>query len=196
DCGAGYGHRRLVHRCRRPFHGRGVSGLRQPHLSLPQRGRDATRGPGHPDDRGGIALVRLGLPLALLLAAASASAQVAANRTTLYLHPTDVTDARALWVNPAGLGRFQEASLHLDLTVGDPGAAGRLRQLTLGFNSRGFSFGYQRDVFDGGVRGHTYRLGFAGGPAGAAGGGAAAPPPRPPRPPPDPQRKNTTPKPP
>jgi len=118
--------------------------------------------------------VRLGLPLALLLAAASASAQVAANRTTLYLHPTDVTDARALWVNPAGLGRFQEASLHLDLTVGDPGAAGRLRQLTLGFNSRGFSFGYQRDVFDGGVRGHTYRLGFAGGRAGLAAGVAAA----------------------
>src|SRR2546427_7286033 len=102
------------------------------------------------------------------------SAQVAANRTTLYLHPTDVTDARALWVNPAGLGRFEEASLHADLTVGDPGAAGRLRQLTLVFNSRGFSFGYQRDVFDGGVRGHTYRLGFAGGRAGLAAGVAAA----------------------
>src|SRR3989449_9456798 len=71
--------------------------------------------------------------------------------------------------------RFQEASLHLDLTVGDPGAAGRLRQLTLGFNSRGFSFGYQRDVFDGGVRGHTYRLGFAGGREGLAAGVAAAP---------------------
>src|SRR2546428_12640355 len=102
-----------------------------------------------------------------------APAQVAPTRPTLYLHPPDVTDARALWVNPAGLGRFQEASLHLDLTVGDPGAAGRLRQLTLGFNSRGFSFGYQRDVFDGGVRGHTYRLGFAGGGAGLAAGGAA-----------------------
>src|SRR2546425_9566772 len=42
-----------------------------------------------------------------------------------------------------------------DVTVGDPGAAGRLRQLSLGFNSRGLSFGYQRDVFDGGLRGHT-----------------------------------------
>src|SRR3989441_2349656 len=49
-----------------------------------------------------------------------------------------------------------------DVTVGDPGAAGRLRQLTLGFNSRGLSFGYQRDVFDGGLRGHTYRTGLAG----------------------------------
>ena len=95
--------------------------------------------------------------------AAAARAQVTPNQTTLYLHPTDVTDARALWVNPAGLGRIEEASVHLDVTVGDPGSAGRLRQLTLGFNSRGLSFGYQRDVFDGGLRGHTYRFGFAGG---------------------------------
>jgi len=115
-----------------------------------------------------------GLSCSLLLVAVVAPAQVAPNRTTLYLHPTDVTDARALWVNPAGLGRFQEASLHLDLTVGNPGAAGRLRQLTLGFNSRGFSFGYQRDVFADGLRGHTYRLGFAGGRAGLAAGVATA----------------------
>jgi len=110
--------------------------------------------------------VRAVLPGLLLLSAAGAAAaraQVAPNRATRYLHPTDVTDARALWVNPAGLGRFEEASVHLDLTVGDPGAHGRLRQLTLGFNSRGLSFGYQRDLFDGGRRGHTYRVGFAGG---------------------------------
>jgi hypothetical protein len=116
----------------------------------------------------------VGLSLPLLLLGTGALAQVAPNRATLYLHPTDITDARALWVNPAGLGRFQEASLHLDLTVVDPGAAGRLRQLTVGFNSRDFSFGYQRDVFDGGVRGHTYRLGFAGGREGLAAGVAAA----------------------
>jgi len=83
--------------------------------------------------------------------------QVAPNRSTQYLHPTEVSDARALWVNPAGLALFPEASLNLDVTVGDPGAKGRLRQFTLGLNSRGLSFGYQRDVFDGGVRGSTYR---------------------------------------
>src|SRR2546426_5316367 len=93
---------------------------------------------GHPDDRRGVAVVgqsdgRSAGPCLLLLAlAASAQAQVAPNRTTLYLHPTEVGDARALWVNPAGLGRFEEASVHLDLTVGDPGASGRLRQVTLG----------------------------------------------------------------
>jgi hypothetical protein len=110
----------------------------------------------------------------LLLVAAAARAQVAPNRTTLYLHPTEVSDARALWVNPAGLGRFEEASLHLDLTVGDPGASGRLRQVTIGVNSRGLSFGYQRDLFDGGVRGGTYRVGFAAGHGGFAAGAAAA----------------------
>ncbi|HYK82392.1 MAG TPA: hypothetical protein VEU55_04550 [Gemmatimonadales bacterium] len=103
----------------------------------------------------------VGPAVLLCLVGLAAHAQVAANRTTLYLHPTDVTDARALWVNPAGLARFDEASLHTDVTVGDPGAAGRLRQLTVGFVSRGFSFGYQRDIFAAGARGHTYRLGLA-----------------------------------
>ena len=111
--------------------------------------------------------------ITLLFATARSPAQVVPNRTTVYLHPTDVTDARALWVNPAGLGRVAEASIHGDVTVGDPGAAGRLRQLTLGFGSRGFSFGYQRDVFDGGGRGHTYRLGIATSHAGLAAGAAA-----------------------
>jgi hypothetical protein len=89
------------------------------------------------------------------------------------LSPSDVTDARALWVNPAGLGRGQEASLHVDFTVGDPGGDTQLRQLTLGFNSRGLSFAYQRDMFDAGVRGHTYRLGLGKG-RGALAAGLAA----------------------
>lgn len=116
----------------------------------------------------------VGLLIALLFHATAACAQVVLNRTTFYLHPTDISDARALWVNPAGLGRFEQASLHLDVTVGDPGAAGRLRQLTVGLDSRGFAFGYQRDVFAGGGRGHTYRLGFAGGHQRLAAGAAVA----------------------
>ena len=123
---------------------------------------------------GGSARRTVGLSLALLLSGSGVFAQVAANRATRYLEPTDVTDARAVWVNPAGLGRFPEASLHLDLTVGDPGAKGQLRQLTLGFNSRGLSFGYQRDLFSDGERGHTYRIGYAAGHAGLAAGFAAA----------------------
>ena len=58
--------------------------------------------------------------------------------------------------------------------MGNPGPGGRLRQLTAGFNSRGLSFGYQRDVFDAGLRAHTYRVGFGAGHGGLAAGLAAA----------------------
>lgn len=111
---------------------------------------------------------------ALVLLAPGAAAQVAPNRASTYLAPTDVTDARALWVNPAGPGRYAQASVQLDLVVADPGPGGRLRQVSGGFTSRGLSFGYQRDRFDGGVRGHTYRVGFAAGHRAVALGLAAA----------------------
>jgi hypothetical protein len=111
---------------------------------------------------------------AILAVPVFAAAQVAPNRATAYLHPTDVRDARALWVNPAGLGVLGEASVYAEIAVKDPGARGRLRQLNAGFNARGLAFGYQRDVFDGGRRGHTYRLGLAGASKGLAAGGAMA----------------------
>lgn len=93
----------------------------------------------------------------------SLSAQVAINRSDAYLFPSEADDARALWVNPAGLGIRQEASVYFDLTVANPGSLGQLRQLNLGFNARGLAFGYQRDQFSGGVRGSTYKLGFGAG---------------------------------
>ncbi len=108
--------------------------------------------------------------LASLLFTIRLAAQVAANRATAYLHPSDVRDARALWVNPAGLALVREASVYGEIAVADPGAQGRLRQIDAGFNSSGLSFGYQRDIFDGGARGHTYRLGIAGASEGLAGG--------------------------
>jgi len=100
--------------------------------------------------------------------------QVAPNRATAYLFPTDVRDARAIWVNPAGLGVLREASVYAEVGVGDPGSRGRLRQINAGFNSRGLSLGYQRDIFDGGIRGSTLRLGIAGGSQGLAAGVAVA----------------------
>lgn len=130
---------------------------------------------------GGSAVRRLG---GLSLAAAACltvqppnrltAQQVAPNRATAYLHPTDVRDARALWVNPAGLGVMREASVYAEVAVADPGARGRLRQINAGFNARGLAFGYQRDMLDGGDRGHTYRLGLAGASAGLAAGLAIA----------------------
>jgi len=100
----------------------------------------------------------------------TAAQQVAPNRAATYLFPTDVRDARAIWVNPAGLGVAREASVYAELGVSDPGARGRLRQINAGFNSRGLSLGYQRDILDNGVRGTTLRLGLAGGAQGLAAG--------------------------
>ena len=96
--------------------------------------------------------------------------QVAPNRAATYLFPTDVRDARAIWVNPAGLGLAREASVYAEVGVSDPGSRGRLRQINAGFNSRGLSLGYQRDMLDNGVRGTTLRLGLAGGAQGLAAG--------------------------
>ena len=93
---------------------------------------------------------------------------VAPNRATAYLFPTDVKDARAIWVNPAGLAIAREASIYAEVGIGEPGEAGRLRQINAGFNSRGLSLGYQRDLLDDGVRGTTLRLGLAGGTGGFA----------------------------
>ena len=103
-----------------------------------------------------------------------AAQSVAPNLATGYLFPTDVRDARAIWVNPAGLGLSREASVYAELGVGEPGSRGRLRQINAGFNSRGLSLGYQKDFLDNGVRGTTLRLGLAGGAQGLAAGFAVA----------------------
>lgn len=112
----------------------------------------------------GIALLSANPPIRL------SAQQVVPNRATAYLHPTDVRDARALWVNPAGLAIQREASVYAEFAVADPGSKGRLRQLNAGFNARGLSFGYQRDILDNGARGHTYRLGLGGSARGLAAG--------------------------
>jgi hypothetical protein len=108
--------------------------------------------------------------MGLALGVTPAAAQLSANRSTAYLVPSDVTDARALWVNPAGPAVRREASVMLDLTVLQPGGRGRLGQITTGFSSHGLSFGYQRDNFGNGLHGHTYRLGIAGSSGGLAAG--------------------------
>ncbi len=115
------------------------------------------------------------LVVTVWLSGSPAAAQsVAPNLATGYLFPTDVRDARAIWVNPAGLGLTREASVYAELGVGDPGSRGRLRQIDAGFNSRGLSLAYQKDFLDNGVRGTTLRLGLAGGAQGLAAGFAVA----------------------
>ena len=119
-------------------------------------------------------LATAGLLCVAALSTNRIGAQQVPNRATAYLFPTDVRDPRAIWVNPAGLGVLRDASIYAELSVGDPGASGRLRQINAGFNSRGLSLAYQRDIFDAGIRGGTLRLGIAGGSQGLAAGVAVA----------------------
>src|SRR5213076_1672503 len=99
-------------------HGRGGAGLDRPHRPSAGAGSLRTGGPGRPHRGLGPAVVhRAAVPkrrpcprrmggwsLLWLVVPAVAGAQVVPNRATLYLHPSDVTDARAVWVNPAGSG--------------------------------------------------------------------------------------------
>ncbi len=77
-----------------------------------------------------------------------ALAQAARPRVTDYLFAASVTDTRAIWVNPGGLGVIRDASIVVDFVL-DWEATGdvRLSQWMAGFNSQGLSFAYQRDRF-------------------------------------------------
>jgi hypothetical protein len=101
--------------------------------------------------------------------APAARAQVALNRANAEGTPSDLFDARALWVNPGALALTPQASLHLGLSMSDPGSGGRLRQGTVSLNARGLALGYQHDVFANSF-GDTYRAAVAGGQGGLSGG--------------------------
>jgi len=114
------------------------------------------------------------LVLGLLALTRVGATQVVVNRSATYLFPTDVRDARALWLNPAGPAVTRSASVYADVTAVHPsGGATRFGQVTAGFGSRGLSFGYQYDDFDTGI-GHTYRIGAAGASGPLAAGFVAA----------------------
>jgi hypothetical protein len=99
------------------------------------------------------------------------TAQVVPVRSQDYLFVTNVADARALWVNPAGLVIIPEASLLGELTFERTGGDLRVEQWGFGFNSRGIAFGYQRNRLIGEEAVGTLRAGlgfpFQGGAIGA-----------------------------
>jgi hypothetical protein len=69
-------------------------------------------------------------------------------RSADYHFASTVQDVRALWLNPAGLAVKREASILGEFALERPiDSEIRLAQWTFAFNSRGFSFGYQRDRF-------------------------------------------------
>lgn len=88
------------------------------------------------------------LSLCALIAALTpspAAAQRSEPGSRDYLFITGVDDARAAWVNPAGLGWVPEASVLAEVLVDRSSGTLRLDQYTLGLNSRGLGLSYLRD---------------------------------------------------
>ncbi len=88
------------------------------------------------------------------------TAQGVSGRSQDYLFLTNVADVRALWVNPAGLALVPEASILGELTFERLSGDLRVEQYAVGFNSRGISFGYQRNRLVGEKPVSTLRTGF------------------------------------
>ncbi len=90
------------------------------------------------------------------------SAQTAVpNRATTLMFASDLSDARAMWVNPAALGLPLYASVAADVSIMTPFEDGaRASQWSAAASSRGLGFGYQHDLLQPeGVR-DTYRVAF------------------------------------
>ncbi len=112
----------------------------------------------------------MNLRRALALAAALAGAAAPPSRLTAqvvlpapparYLLTTDVDDARALWVNPAGLARRLEASIGADVGV-DRFANGSMQLSQYGATvaSRGLAVSWIHDRYPGGGAVNAYAVG-------------------------------------
>ena len=84
----------------------------------------------------------------LITVADVAVGQARRPRTEIYEFAAAANDARAIWVNPAGLGAVLEASVMGEVVLEwDETDETRMSQWMLGFNSRGLGFAYQRDRF-------------------------------------------------
>jgi hypothetical protein len=97
----------------------------------------------------------------LSLLATPAHGQYRGPRSMDYLLRATAWGARALWVDPGGLGTVHEASLMAEVVL-ERDTAGHfpIAQYTAGLGSRGFGFGYRRDRFANGKAGNTWRFGF------------------------------------
>jgi hypothetical protein len=94
-------------------------------------------------------------------AAARLSAQVLPAQPERYLLTTEVEDARALWVNPAGLARQLEASVGADISV-DRFASGAMQLSQYGGTvaSRGLAASWVHDRYPGGAFVNAFAVGF------------------------------------
>jgi hypothetical protein len=91
-----------------------------------------------------------------------AAGQSFAPRSIDYLFAATAYDARAIWLNPAGLAVAPEASIFAEFVMHRlPDADLRVSQLSFGFNSQGLAFGYYRERLASDSSNHTYRIAFA-----------------------------------
>lgn len=108
---------------------------------------------------------RRALALAALIAAAAAArpraaaAQFFPPQPARYLLTTVVSDARAVWVNPAALAKGLEASVGVDLTAERAPDTFRLAQYGATLASRNLGFGWSHDRLRGGGGGDAFALG-------------------------------------
>ncbi len=82
-------------------------------------------------------------------------------RAADYLFLTNASDARALWVNPAGLAVVAEAALLAEFSLERNGSGLRVEQYTLGLSSRGIAISYLRNRLAGESAVGTLRAGTA-----------------------------------
>ena len=88
------------------------------------------------------------------------AAQVLPAPSARYLLTTEVDDARALWVNPAGLARRLEASIGADIGADRfSGGAVQLSQYGATVSSRGLAVSWIHDRYPGGASVNAYAVG-------------------------------------
>ena len=93
------------------------------------------------------------------LAAPGDAQQLRQSRAAEYMFVTNVADARALWLNPAGLGALPEASLFGEFVIDRANGNTQLGQWNISFNSRGFSAGWEKNMFESDSSYSVLRLG-------------------------------------
>ncbi len=98
----------------------------------------------------------------MALVVSDVAGQAFQSRSEDYLFTTLANDARALWVNPAGLAVVREASIMAEIVLSQPDTGNvRVSQWMAGFNSRGVSVGYQQDRLEDGPSNKHLRIGLA-----------------------------------
>lgn len=90
----------------------------------------------------------------------ASEAQFRPARTLDYVFATGASDARAVWVNPAGLSVLPEASIMGEIVAERPDDETHFAQWTIGLNSRGFALAYRHDRFPGDSSMGTLRFGI------------------------------------